>query len=359
MDAFSAAFLEEFESKLERFDECCVPGAGSTGLPRCLASHVMGPADPVAGSLFACYWGARTGALSARDLRGPMRALREYESVPCEGLTRADPESCHGSCCLNNLGLEFYSGSVCGSSVHHGGGMVSVDSLLRSKNGWSFVRDSPVEVFWKNPDSPDHATVDYAYIEASVGNFTEFVAERIEKIPVVCRVCRYASEKDCWLEYVDRTGRLYRFDVTDRVLGASHNCMGTTVIRDALYKGYRRDAASVRFIMKESDEYRSSVVSYARACEAAKRNERHQLVVAVMPAMSDTDMITVANNALVRACSLHLSDGNAPVRKRAADADADTDPGMERLYKQMKNAQRAGAGGDEEMADVTPAALPS
>lgn len=326
MDPAAKAFCEEFESKLENYEDCCIPGENSKGLPRCLGSHVMNASDPVTGSLFACYWGAKTRCLNANDLVGASCHLHERESLSCEGLERKDLESDHSSCCLNNLGLEFYSGSVYGSYVNYRGAMVDVNQILTSSTDWKFIKE-PVEVFWKVSDSPDHATVDYAYKEVHVGNFTEFSMEKTSRIPVVCRVCRYASAKDCWLEYVDRTGRLYRFDVTPRFLGESHRCMGTTIIRDALYKGYKRDQASIQYTMKHSDELRSSVSIYFDVSNAAENNRREKLVVAVMPALTDADLMWASNSALVRTSSLYLS---APKEKRSSSSE------LGRTYKRNK-----------------------
>ena len=304
------AFCREFESKLDRADECCLPGEGSTSLPRCLGAHVRAASDCTVGSLFAVYWGAKTGHLSPDDVVGAARQLHGYDTLDCSGLKLGDPGSSGGSCITRNMGLEFYAGAVHSSCVMIDGAMSTLSDVSRRIDGWTECVTPADEVFYSQLDGGPET---YRFVSASVGNFVEYRASRVERQPVAVRVCGDFSnlkEKRHWLEYVDRTGRLYRFKFAcGKLLGGetTGSSLGFVIIMDALYRGYRRTDEEIQFNMKSRDATRNAVHVWECVSKAAAGVSRKQLVVAVMPALSDLDAVEQANVALVGACAMHLA----------------------------------------------------
>eukprot|EP00873_Tetraselmis_striata_P043819 jgi/Tetstr1/464083/TSEL_008888.t1 len=311
MDGATEAFCREFESKLECADGCCLPGEGSTSLPRCLGAHVKAAPDCVVGSMFAVYWGAKTGRLSPDDVVGASRQLHGYDSLGCEGLKLGDPLSSGDSCIMTNVGLEFYAGAVKSSYVMIDGAMSTILDVSRRTSGWTKCKTPASEVFHSQLDD---APEEYSIIQASVGNFVEYRGSRVEKQPVAVRVCRDFSSWKAnhhWLEYTDRTDRLYRVDVKacPRTLGGSTTAasLGVVAVMDALYRGYGRSDEDIRFSMKSTDATRNAIHAWNSVSKAADGANRKALVVAVMPALSDADAIEQANDALVGACAMHLA----------------------------------------------------
>jgi hypothetical protein len=306
-------FCREFEEKLSG-DGCCLPGEGSTALPRCLGAHVRAATDWNVGSLFAVYWGAKTGRLTCHDVVGAARELRARESVPCEGLGLGDPSSAAESCMMSNFGLEFYAGAVKANYVMIDGVMATVASVAARTDGWTPVEEMCEAFSTELVEQPE----EYSFIEASVGNFVTYSEDRVVKKPVLVRVCknfRSWRANDFWLEYVDRTERLHRFDVKkcNKTLAGDRSTdtsLAASIIMDALHRGYEFREGARRLGPKQRHVTKSALHAWNGVLQAADGKDKSALLVAIMPALSDLDAIAEANDAIVGACAMHLAAKN-------------------------------------------------
>lgn len=312
------AYCRAFEDKLGAETACCLPAPGTNTMPRCLGAHVRAASDPDVGALYAVYWGAKTGCLSAHDVAGAARHLHDHDTLEVAGLGVGDACSGQASCMLENLGLEFYAGSIKDRLVMRGGVMTSLETLVSLTPNWaSLVPEEEGEAFWSNLGR--EVAPGYIYTTASVGNFASYRRDVVDRVPVEVRVCRGGGgPRDMWIEYVDRTERLYRFRLGGAVLAGvetSAASLACVVIMDAMYRGYRHDGPSVRMLMKETSYTRSSMYAWNNACLAADGRRNSDLVVAVMPCLPDSDAVSEANDALVHACAMYLSSRGGPRRK--------------------------------------------
>lgn len=320
-DCDESDFCNEFLAKMTSPELYCLPTKGVSKTMSCLGYHYGACADRVVASLYSVYCFASVGKATAEEISVARVALRGIESVDDPGFTKIPGSQSAAGCFVSNCGLEFYVGSLNGMEVWYQNLVRPLSCIRSSGEGWD-TKEADREPFWVDPSMVVVIPHTYEFKTVSVGNFvyarrsSKSKRDKLRRTSVDIQLCKNVN--DIWIEYVDRVGRLYRFngicDTTDQrsVLSSYRfSCSPINVIvTDAL------GAGNTDVHLPRSDpKLDVSVASFA-ACthvkKAALGRERvEDLVVAVMPPIMDDEVYEYCNGAILKGSCAHLSAATA------------------------------------------------
>lgn len=315
----SISFCEEFVGKLGS-DPClfCLPKVGRGALFSCMGYHHAGCKDAEVASIYVVYCNAVLGKASPEDIAAARNALHNRVSVEDPGLLKKDPgfESKFG-CFVPSCGLELYVLSVGGMSAFTSGTMEKAENCMKKEN-LPFSSAEPGDAYWSDPTLPAEATTKpYDYCTVSVGNFVyarqhnKGKKDFLTMSSVDISLCRYKTIA-YWMQYVDRKGRMYRFNfdkslATEKTLLSAQNALqspATVIISDALSAGNNE--------VHMNDGITANTASFsayqkARHAVAMYRNPKTlDVVTVVMPSMANDEALRLCNIALSRVSVAHL-----------------------------------------------------